>query len=204
MKKNKCIVMLIPLPLLWFFVLTLISIPVASQDSLPYYQIPDPPSSYTAAGVVGRMVDGLGFRYYWATEGLTPADLEFKPGESNRTLGETLDHIYGLSSVILNAALKKPNEGAAERPEGFDAIRSATLRNLAEASALFKQSENLEEHVAIFVRPSGNSEFPFWNMINGPIEDAVWHCGQVVSYRRASGNPMPPGVSVFRGTKRNN
>lgn len=177
---------------------------MSAQDTLPYYEIPDPPATYTAGGVVSRMVDGLGFRYYWATEGLTEKDLTYKPGKTNRTLRETIDHIYNLSNVILNSALKKPNEGSGVLPERFDEIREATLHNLAKASAIFKQSGTLDEHKAIFVRPSGSSEFPFWNMINGPIEDAVWHCGQVVSYRRASGNPMPPGVSVFRGTKRMN
>lgn len=177
---------------------------MAAQDTLPYYEIPDPPLTYTAEGIVSRMIDGLGFRYYWATEGLTENDLKFKPGETNRTLSETIDHLYGLSNVILNSALKKPNDGPVTPPARFDEIRSATLHNLAEASALFRQSDALDEHKAIFVRPSGNSEFPFWNMVNGPIEDAVWHCGQVVSYRRASGNPMPPGVSVFSGKKRSN
>ena len=204
MKKNKAIPCTRPLYFLPYLIFTFIFAPMSAQDSLPYYEIPEPPSTYTAGGVVSRMIDGLGFRYYWATEGLTETDLKFKPGESNRTLMETIDHIYGLSNTILNASLKKPNEGTAERPNSFDELRAITLQNLAKASGLFRQSDSLDEHKAIFVRPSGTSEYPFWNMINGPIEDAVWHCGQVVSYRRASGNPMPAGVSVFRGTKRTN
>ena len=204
MKKNKAISSSRPLCFICYMLFTFMVTPMSAQDSLPYYEIPEPPSTYTAGGVVSRMIDGLGFRYYWATEGLTETDLKFKPGESNRTLMETIDHIHGLSNVILNASLKKPNDGTGERPEKFDELRANTLQNLAKASALFRQSDALEEHNAIFVRPSGTSEFPFWNMINGPIEDAVWHCGQVVSYRRASGNPMPAGVSVFRGTKRSN
>ena len=182
----------------------LIHSPMAAQDTLPYYQIPDPPEQYTAGGVVSRMVDGLGFRYHWATEGLTESDLDFKPGETNRTLRETLDHIFGLSEVILNAALKKPNETRPERPDDLPGLRAATLNNLKKASTIFLQTHDLADHTSIFNRASGVSEFPFWNMINGPIEDAVWHCGQVVSYRRASGNPMPSGVSVFQGIKRNN
>ena len=42
-------------------------------------------------------------------------------------------------------------------------------------------------------------EFPFWNQLNGPIEDAVWHCGQIVAFRRASGNPISKKISVFTG-----
>ena len=176
-----------------------------AQDTLPYYEIPDAPEHYTPGGVVSRMIDGLGFRYYWATEGLTEENLAYRPSETNRTIGETIDHIYGLSNVILNAALKKPNERREEssNPSGFAEIRKATLTNLEKASSLMLTSESLEDHKSVFIRESGTSEFPFWNMINGPIEDAVWHCGQVVSLRRASGNPMASGVSVFRGTKRN-
>jgi|GEM_PF-5684614 len=52
----------------------------AQTDTLPYYQIPDAPSTYTAATVSARMIDGLGYRYYWATESLRPEDLAYEPG----------------------------------------------------------------------------------------------------------------------------
>ena len=41
--------------------------------------------------------------------------------------------------------------------------------------------------------------FPFWNHLNGPIADALWHSGQIVSNRRASGNPLNSKVNVFIG-----
>ena len=50
-----------------------------------------------------------------------------------------------------------------------------------------------------FERGGTKMEFPFWNQINGPISDAIWHCGQVVMNRRASGNPLRKGVNVFIG-----
>lgn len=43
-----------------------------NAEQLPYYEIPEPAESYTTGGVLSRMMDGLGFRYYWATEGLRP------------------------------------------------------------------------------------------------------------------------------------
>ena len=82
---------------------------INAQDKLPYYEIPEAPKEYTAATVASRMIDGLGFRYYWATEGLTEKDLEHQPSPSSRTAGLTIDHILGLSQVILNATLEKPN-----------------------------------------------------------------------------------------------
>ena len=43
---------------------------------------------------------------------------------------------------------------------------------------------------------------PFWNQLNGPIEDAVWHSGQIVVFRRASGNPISKKISVSTGKVR--
>ena len=39
---------------------------------------------------------------------------------------------------------------------------------------------------------------PFWNMINGPLADALTHVGQINSWRRLAGNPAPK-ADVFRG-----
>jgi len=38
-------------------------------------------------------------------------------------------------------------------------------------------------------------------LLNGPIADALTHVGQVISFRRTSGNPIPKGVNVFMGIK---
>jgi len=172
---------------------------------LPYYQIPDYPEKYTAATTAARMIDGLGFRYYWATESLREEDLNFKPNDDARTVLETLDHIHGLSRVIVNAAKKEPNIRGGEKPEyTFEQLRKMTLENLKEASDLLKSNpeKSLAEYDLIFKRSETTSEYPFWNLINGPIADAIWHVGQVVSFRRSSGNPLHPKVSVFQGKLR--
>lgn len=39
---------------------------------------------------------------------------------------------------------------------------------------------------------------PYWNIINGPFSDALTHIGQINSFRRLSGNPVPP-AKVFLG-----
>jgi hypothetical protein len=61
--------------------------------------------------------------------------------------------------------------------------------------------EDLEKANVIFDRGGKQSQFPLWNLINGPISDALYHTGQVVSFRRSSGNPIPKGVNVFLGVK---
>lgn len=167
----------------------------AQENTLPYREIPDDSETYTAGTVAARMIDGLGFRYYWATEGLTTADLKFKPNSVARTSGETVDHILGLSRVIVNATLQKANTKVDDSGLTFEEKRELTLINLKRAADILRDSEDISKFQIDF----GSQKFPFWNAIIGPIADAIWHCGQIVSFRRSSGNPFTSNVSLFSG-----
>ena len=184
---------------LFVFLLSLTFLNMNSQENLPFYEIPDYPESYSEAGIVGRMIDGLGFRYYWATEGLTDTDLAYKLPNGSRSSMETIIHIYDLSNMILYTALNSPIEMMSTEGMGFKEIRKNTLLNLKQASDIIKKTKNFEDLSIIFLRNDKKIKFPFWNQLNGPIEDAVWHCGQVVAFRRASGNPISNKISVFTG-----
>ncbi len=189
---------------LFVFLLSLTFLNMNSQENLPFYEIPDYPESYSEAGIVGRMIDGLGFRYYWATEGLTDTDLAYKLPNDSRSSMETIIHIYDLSNMILYTALNSPIEMMSTEGMGFKEIRKNTLLNLKQASDIIKKTKNFEDLSIIFLRNDKKIKFPFWNQLNGPIEDAVWHCGQVVAFRRASGNPISNKISVFTGKVQEN
>ena len=176
-----------------------------STEELPYRQIPAYPEKYNACTVAARLIDGLGFRYYWATEGLREEDLSFRPGKDARTINQTLDHIRGLVSVVLNSVKQQPNI----RPEpkvvlSFAEKRRETLLALQEASDILRASKpkKMKDFQVIFQRGERRTEYPFWNQLNGPIADALWHVGQIVSFRRSAGNPLHPKVSVFQGKLR--
>ncbi len=177
---------------------------VSSEDLiLPYAKIQAPPADYTSGNLLSRMIDGLGFRYHWVSEGLRAEDLAYRPSEDARTCRETLEHIYGLSDVVLNGVKNAPNV----RPVDFsvytyEELRAMTLNNLKEASDLARgmTAEEVGKLTIIFERNGKQSSTPFWNMLNGPLADAIYHTGQVVSFRRTSGNPQRPGVNVFMGT----
>ena len=190
----------------YFFILALSLnfLQMNSQENLPFYEISNYPESYSQAEIVGRMIDGLGFRYYWATEGLTEKDLNFRLPNDSRSSIETVVHIYDLSNMILNTALNLPIDMKSTEGMEFKEIREKTLFNLKEASDIFKRTKNFNDHAIVFLRNSEKVEYPFWNQLNGPIEDAVWHCGQIVAYRRASGNPISKKISVFTGKVREN
>jgi hypothetical protein len=179
---------------------------VHAQDKLlPYYEIPAYPGSYSAGTVASRMIDGLGFRYYWATEGLRSEDLAFKPSNEARTSEETITHIFELSQIIANAVANTPNQpGTPKQKYSFDEMRKLTLENFKTASDKLRISTDKEvsDSKLIFKRSTGTNEFPFWNLLNGPIADCLWHVGQVVTFRRSSGNPFNDKASVFTGTVR--
>jgi hypothetical protein len=186
------------------FILIFICSGLSAQEKPYYYEIPAPPAQYSAETVAARLVDGLGFRYYWATEGLTDDDLSYRPSPEARTSLETLQHIRGLSFMLLNTVQGKVTGGQPPGPDlSFTELRSLTLENIRLASHILKSEKTqLENLPMIFERPQGKTEYPFWNLINGPVSDALWHVGQIVSFRRSSGNPLPPGVNVLSGTKR--
>ena len=175
------------------FLVTIMNAQETNKEDLPYYQIPDYPETYTSGTVAARMVDGLGFRYYWATESLRPEDLNYKPSESGRTTAETIEHIYGLSKFIRNSVLEK-NKDENKEVVRFEDQRKQTLMNFKIVSEALR---NTNEPFKL-----EDTEVPFWNIINGPIADALWHCGQVVLLRRSSGNPFNSKVSVFSGKVR--
>jgi len=175
------------------------------NTELPYTSIPQYADNYSAAGIAARTIDGLGFRYRWATENLTDADLSYKPDSTARTSMETMDHLLGLSETIVNAVKKLPNiRPLPETNYTWEQKRRMTLENLKAASEILWNSsdEDLKSYNIIFQRGDNVSTFPFWHHLNGPIADALWHCGQIVSFRRASGNPMDSRVNVFMGKLR--
>lgn len=181
----------------------LVTIMAHSQNDLPYYEIPEAPKEFTEGTVASRMVDGLGFRYYWATEGLTEENLKFKPSEDARNMFDTVDHIFILSIMTLSAVegteMDFPEEGSLT----FAEIRKQTLENFKKISDILKSSTDVSKFVMKIERRGGVvEEYPFWNQLNGPIADAIWHCGQLVSFRRSAGNPLPKGPSFLTGKVR--
>ena len=172
------------------------------KEFLPYKNIPVNQEDYNPGNIVARFIDGLGYRYYWATEGLTTKDLDYKPSEESRSTRQTLDHIFDLSLVIVSVANNEPFKRLFQPSVmPFSELRERTLTNFKKASEAFahKSEEEISQLRVIFASNEQRSEYPVWNLINGQISDALYHTGQLVSFRRTSGNPMNPNVNVFLG-----
>ena len=170
-------------------------------EKLPYYEIPAAPEKATANGILARMIDGLGYRYYWATEGLVQDDLDYTPGNHGRKTHEVLDHLHGLSDMIKNTVTMQPNvRPRDEKKLTWEETRRETLQNIKTASDFLRTEKgNPADYKIVFQRGEKTSEFPMWHLLNGPLADALTHVGQIVSYRRSAGNPVNPNVNVFMG-----
>lgn len=174
-----------------------------SQEQQPYYKIESYPKTYTMGGMVSRMLDGLGYRYHWASKDLRAEDLSFEPGNDGKSTLETLKHIYELSADALllseGKEFKRPRVAVGEM--SYNVLRSRTLSNLYEASANFREmsSERFETLEIIFASETKKQAYPFWNFLNGQLADAIYHTGQIVSFRRSTGNPVSKEVNVFTG-----
>ena len=176
---------------------------IEAVDTLPYYEIGDAPQMFNAATVAARTIDGLGYRYHWATEGLRAEDLAYEPGNDGQNCSGVLEHVLGLSRFILRTVKKEVHDNTREYPElDWEGQREETLRNFKMASDILKETGDVSELKIKFQRGENTSEFPFWNLLNGPLADAIYHTGQIVSYRRTSGNPVNPNVNVFSGKTR--
>ena len=175
-----------------------------SQEKLPFYDITEIPNEINSTNIIIRMIEGLGFRYHWATENITEKDLKYRPSKDAMSNYETIEHIYDLSNTIYNSSKSLPKIKSKKKTSlDFISLRKETLNNLKLTREVFKSfnDEDLKNVKIIFQGNSGNYEFPIWNLINGPISDAIYHTGQLVSFRRTSGNPIPKGVNVFLGAK---
>ena len=122
--------------------------------------------------------------------------------EANPELTTTL-HL-GLRSVVgdspSSALTQFTNEASDEVEMTFGEKRAKTLNMLKQAADVFRVTEDLSQFKIVLNRGENTTEYPFWNQINGPIADALWHCGQVITFRRSSGNPYNSKASVFTGT----
>jgi len=177
----------------------------SQEEALPYHTIPDYPDTYESTQTLARMIDGLGFRFYWATAELKDSSYTYELGNDSRPIGELLDHLQGLSEVILNTVKQVPNIREGDKPtQTHVEKRTAILQNIKIASDLLKVNAeaNISEMEVVFQRGEKVSTFDHWHLYNGPLADAIWHCGQIVMLRRAAGDPMPAGVNVFMGTKK--
>ena len=149
------------------------------------------------------MVLALGF--IGRLKGLKRKNLALGQEKKRGSIGETVDHIYTLVNMFVNATMEQPITALDISELTFEEKRKNILAFIQTSSTIMKMSSDadFERYNLVFQNANGSGQrLPFWNGLNGPLEDAIWHTGQVVTLRRMAGNPINPSVDFMNGAVR--
>jgi len=153
-----------------------------------FYEIPEYPDEVSGTSVLVRLLDGLGFRFRWSTEGLGEEDYKFRPAHDCMNVEELVRHVWRLVHWVCQSTMSE----RFKKQDDISLVRRSVLEMThALREALLSMSD--EELAAIQIR-----ELPFWHIVNGPLADALTHVGQINSFRRLAGNPTLK-ASMFLG-----
>lgn len=168
------------------------------NQELPFEDISKIPTELTATNTLLRVVEGLAFRYRWATENLREENIKFRPHSTSMSIEEVNSHIFDLvDSTFRVFGGEKQNRDA---QNSFQQIRKSSLLVLENLAIKLKKMSDSE---LAEMEKNTSRKLPFWYWINGPLADALTHVGQITSWRRIAGNPQLKGVNVFIGTSDN-
>jgi hypothetical protein len=149
---------------------------------LPDYfrRYPPEPDELSVSNSIARLIDGLGYRLYWALEGLTDQDCQYRVSPDGNSIHDILWHIFGLLNWIhLHVYGHQLSRPANILDQGCEA-----LSVLAKMRQHFIQIDDRE------LQSYKLEEMSFWSYINMPLSDALSHVGQVRIMRRGAGNPV--------------
>ena len=166
------------------------------MSDLPYNTIPDYPADMNASNIMLRLVDSIGFRYRWATEGLREEDMQFQACDSSMDMLALMKHVNWLLNV--SEAYITGKDMVPVKDVGLEERRKETLATVIRMREALSELD--DEYLAkrMYKPPWREGEYPIWTLINGPLSDSLTHVGQIASWRRIHGNPIP-GANVFDG-----
>jgi len=144
-------------------------------DKLPYRKIPKYSEDINYGFVMSRIIDELGYTYYWASEGLNKEDYVNEHGSKN-ILYALLENIDQVSYIIASLALNDPISGNIYVEKSLNELREKTLFNLKNTSNKLYLTED-------------TANLPLWGILSKPISDVKWYIDQIISYRRKNGIP---------------
>jgi hypothetical protein len=166
------------------------------RDVAPFQTVPDPPALPGGGAVLGRMADGIGLRFRWATENMEGVDLAFRPAADCMTLGELLAHMVELLFWVAESVGLEPRRDLKDSSD-YAHVRGRVMDLAASFSARFKGMTDAEVAACSITSSRGDTQ-PVWNIVNGPLSDSLTHIGQILSWRRIAGSPAAQ-ADVFRG-----
>ena len=124
----------------------------SQQEKLPFHEIGNYPEEYSETNLISRMIEGLGYRYYWATESLNEKDLIYKASIDSRTTFEIIEHIYKLSLMIASSFKNEKIDFNSEK-FSYTELRERTLNNFNFIFESLKNTSYLSALKIQFDRP---------------------------------------------------
>jgi hypothetical protein len=162
-----------------------------------FRSLPPGPDAPTSGAVLARLVEGIGFRFFWATEGLGDSDLAYRPTPETMCIHDLARHVLGLATWVAVAAGALAEAPPSPGPDTrFPEMRERALEVLARLRERLARMDD-EEISAIRLGLRGETH-PWPHLVNGPLADALTHVGQINLLRRSCGNPVPK-ANVFLG-----
>lgn len=146
-----------------------------------YFRIaPQEPDEVSASNAIARLIDGLGYRLYWALYGLKENECQYTLCEGAPPIKDILWHILGLVNWVYmriydHQMTRKPSiiDQGVDTLLALEKLRY-TFLEMSDADLVAYQLEDMS----------------FWSYINMPLSDALHHVGRVSILRRAAGNPV--------------
>jgi len=165
------------------------------NQELPFEDISKTPNDLTATNTLLRMVEGLAFRYRWATENLSEENIKFKPHPTSMSVEEVNAHIFDLVDSTFRVF-----GGEKQNKDSLNSFKQIRMKSLLVLENLSEKLKKMNGEDLLEIEKKTSRKLPFWYWINGPLADALTHVGQITSWRRIAGNPQLKGVNVFIGT----
>lgn len=154
------------------------------------------PEKMSAANVLVRLIDGMAFRYKCSLAGLDDSYLEFRPVDGSMNLGELMEHMHKLTVWLCQTVID--GKITEEPVKGLHELKNQTLQRLKDIRDKLENMEDSELEKLHVHNPWNDEKIPIWLLINGPLADILTHTGQILSWRRIAGSPVP-AANTFRG-----
>ena len=133
------------------------------NQELPFEDISKTPIELTATITLLRLVEGLAFRYRWATENLSEENIKFRPHPSSMSIEEVNSHIFDLiDSTFRVFGGEKQNKDSLN---SFHQIRKKSLLVLEDLSKRLKKMSN-EDLLEIEKKRLENYPFGIGSMVH--------------------------------------
>ena len=161
--------------------------------------VPSAPTKFNGSGVMQRMVDGILVRYTIVTEDISEVAINYQATPESMSMMDLQKHILMLLNWVSKVMdmEKDPNQKRAETFEEYqDQIKNTCQVLSAHVASLTDEEISTK---TVYLKRS-DTHYSIWYIINGPLSDAISHIGQIATWRRIAGNPIPR-ISPFTGEK---